>query len=67
MTQKIYTLTISYDESDIGDQIITGDGNPENKTNTERDLERFINYLKEIEVKPEPNGFGAKVDSIVAQ
>ena len=67
MSQKVYTLTVSYEESNIGDQVITGDGNPENKTNTERDLERFINYLAEIEIKKDPKNFSAQVVSVVAQ
>lgn len=67
MSEKAYTLTVEYEESSIGSEVISATGSDEDGlTRTQADLARFIRYLAEIGVKVDPKGFGAKVKSIVA-
>lgn len=68
MSQKIYDLTISYEEADNGSEVISAEGHPDDgKTRTQASLDRFLRRIRELEMKPDPADFSAIVVSVEEQ
>lgn len=68
MSQKVYTLTVSYDDNrNNKDIVIDAPGTlDDGLTYTEAAIRKFIAYIERQEMLQDPIEFHAKVKSVVA-
>jgi hypothetical protein len=68
MSQKIYTLTVSYEDNRNNKDIVTDAPGTldDGLTYEQAALRKFISYIEQLEILQDPIDFHAKVVSVIA-